>query len=244
MTCPECGETATCDEVDIGVGMQQCGPYGCESCGWVEHYGDDIMNLGKDIEHGGYPTSETRTIGQMRRDADIYAGIGRRRPGYRAAEQTHPAANRIVQEAAMNETQKGVDAARGVVVESSQSHGVATEPGNAIGNATRSSMILTLKGLSKNGKNAFYAGAANVLRIALASFPDKTAPEMFEVADGVFAPAKAPRTPRAKMTEAEKEAAKQARKNAPKPTLAERAAKAKERADKLAAQAAAEQPSL
>lgn len=203
------------------------------------------MNLGKDIEHGGYPTSETRTlasertISQMRRDADIYAGIGRRRPGYRAAEQAFHGGGPGGGKAAGQETQKGVDAARGVVVGSSQSHGAATET-----QVTRSSqMTLTLKSLSKNGKNAYYTGAAVTVRLALATFINKTAPQSIEV-EGDFAEPKAPRVPRAKMTEAEKEAAKQARKNAPKPTLAERAAKAKERADKLAAQAAAEQPSL
>lgn len=44
MKCPVCCEEATCDEIDIGVGVQQCGPYGCESCGWVQpmpNYGQD-----------------------------------------------------------------------------------------------------------------------------------------------------------------------------------------------------------
>ena len=36
MTCPACGLIATADFVDIGVGMQQCGPFGCEACGWKE----------------------------------------------------------------------------------------------------------------------------------------------------------------------------------------------------------------
>jgi rubredoxin len=38
MKCPACGLIAVADFVDNGVGMQQCGPFGCESCGWV---GDD-----------------------------------------------------------------------------------------------------------------------------------------------------------------------------------------------------------
>ena len=36
MKCPRCGREAECDMVDNGVGMQQCGPYGCEPCGWVQ----------------------------------------------------------------------------------------------------------------------------------------------------------------------------------------------------------------
>ena len=36
MDCPYCGYEMACDEVDIGVGYQQCGPYGCESCHAVE----------------------------------------------------------------------------------------------------------------------------------------------------------------------------------------------------------------
>ena len=42
MKCPYCGsKNIACDEVDIGVGMQQCGPYGCENCHAVEMYADD-----------------------------------------------------------------------------------------------------------------------------------------------------------------------------------------------------------
>jgi hypothetical protein len=34
--CPYCGEEATCDEVDIEVGIQQCGVYGCDNCHAVQ----------------------------------------------------------------------------------------------------------------------------------------------------------------------------------------------------------------
>lgn len=34
--CPYCGEMCSAEFVDIGVGMQQCEPYHCESCGAVE----------------------------------------------------------------------------------------------------------------------------------------------------------------------------------------------------------------
>ena len=34
--CPKCGEIATADFVHNGVGMQRCGKWGCEQCGWVE----------------------------------------------------------------------------------------------------------------------------------------------------------------------------------------------------------------
>lgn len=30
--CPYCGTVCRADFVDIGVGMQQCGPYHCEAC--------------------------------------------------------------------------------------------------------------------------------------------------------------------------------------------------------------------
>ena len=36
MKCPICGGEATAEYVDIGVGMQQCTPFGCEDCQWVE----------------------------------------------------------------------------------------------------------------------------------------------------------------------------------------------------------------
>ena len=35
-TCPFCGGPAECDEVDVGVGYVQCGPYQCQVCGASE----------------------------------------------------------------------------------------------------------------------------------------------------------------------------------------------------------------
>ena len=93
-------------------------------------------------------------------------------------------------------------------------------------------MTLTYKGLSKNGRNAFYTGTFVPLRFPLSVFPDKQAPQTIEVADGAFAPA---RQPKQRLTKEERAAL-------PKPTLAERIAKreaqlAKDKA-KLAAQGA------
>lgn len=177
------------------------------------------MNLGRDIEHGGYPTSETRTIGQMRRDADAYAGIGQR-------------AKRAVR----TETQKKVDVRNVNVVGSSQSNDATMET-----NVARSSqMTLTLKSISKTGKIAYYGGAAAVISIPLGAFVDRKAPTIIE-AVGEGSDFAGPRTAKPKLTAEERKAARAAR---PKPTLAERAAKAKERADKLAADLAkAEAPS-
>lgn len=174
------------------------------------------MYLGRDVEHGGYPTSETRTIGQMRRDADAYAGIGRRR-----------------QSAVTSESKKGVDIVHAHVVGSLQSHDAATET-----NVIRSSqMTLTFKALSKNGKNAFYSGAANVLRFPIAAFVNKQHPTTIEIVGegGDLAPAKAARV---QMTAEERKAARAAR---PKPTTAERLEIARKRAEKLAAELAKEQ---
>lgn len=134
--------------------------------------------------------------------------------------------------------EKSVDSAGGPVVESPQSTKPATEPVNspATKPVTRSkAMTLTLKGLSKNGKTAFYTGAAQVARFPLGMFVDKTAPSTIEVADDVFAPVKAV------LTAAERKAIKDAK---PKPTLAERIAQRRKALEALEAKAAAEQPSL
>ena len=34
--CPHCGAWAAADHIDNGIGAEQCGPYGCERCGWIE----------------------------------------------------------------------------------------------------------------------------------------------------------------------------------------------------------------
>lgn len=36
MKCPKCGGEAEHDQVDNGIGMQQCGPWNCPACQWVE----------------------------------------------------------------------------------------------------------------------------------------------------------------------------------------------------------------
>lgn len=41
MKCPYCGADADCDEVDVGVGMIQCGPYYCEACRAYELHRDE-----------------------------------------------------------------------------------------------------------------------------------------------------------------------------------------------------------
>lgn len=34
--CPACGGPVEAEFVDIGVGSEQCGPYSCEKCHWVQ----------------------------------------------------------------------------------------------------------------------------------------------------------------------------------------------------------------
>ena len=35
-TCLVCGKTATAEQVDVGIGLMQAGPFHCVHCGWVE----------------------------------------------------------------------------------------------------------------------------------------------------------------------------------------------------------------
>lgn len=44
-TCPDCGgPNCTAETVDIGVGEQQCTPFVCEDCGYVQPYGPEILD--------------------------------------------------------------------------------------------------------------------------------------------------------------------------------------------------------
>ncbi len=36
MKCPKCGSECDRDEVDNGIGMEACGPWGCPECHWFE----------------------------------------------------------------------------------------------------------------------------------------------------------------------------------------------------------------
>ena len=55
--CPYCGALCCADFVDIGVGMQQCGPYHCEACGASE--------IG--------PYDDPRTLTEVEEDKGWYA---------------------------------------------------------------------------------------------------------------------------------------------------------------------------
>lgn len=36
LLCPKCGATCERDEIDNGVGMEACGPWGCPDCHWFQ----------------------------------------------------------------------------------------------------------------------------------------------------------------------------------------------------------------
>ena len=91
-------------------------------------------------------------------------------------------------------------------------------------------MTLVYVKTSKIGKRAIFSGAALSLAFPLALFVDKTAPAT--ITDLSAFAEKVAKTPKAKLTKEERAAL-------PKPTIAERAKKAQDRADKLAKQAAA-----
>lgn len=174
------------------------------------------MNFGKDIEYGGFPTSETRTIAEMRRDANTYAGIGIKKK--------------------YADTKKGVDTTHGLKVECSHVGNIVNPKPT---DNRRPQMTLTFKSLTKSGRDAIYTGAVRAVRFSLDLFTDKQAPAAIEV-EGNFA---APKAPKVRMTKEERKALRDSQ---PKPTEAERIARAEaklaERKAKLAAVAA--QPSI
>lgn len=100
-------------------------------------------------------------------------------------------------------------------------------------------MMLTLKGLSKNGKRAIYGGAAQSFHVPVGAFVNRTPPHAFQVEDGVFA-AKVERAAKPKLSAEERKALRAAK---PKPTLAERIAAREARLERDKAKLAA-QPSL
>lgn len=48
--CPYCEGPMECDEVDIGVGFTQCGPYVCNSCGASQIFIDDDKEFATEEE--------------------------------------------------------------------------------------------------------------------------------------------------------------------------------------------------
>ena len=45
MKCPKCGGECERDEVDNGVGIEACGPWGCPDCHWFETRESDLCGL-------------------------------------------------------------------------------------------------------------------------------------------------------------------------------------------------------
>lgn len=92
-------------------------------------------------------------------------------------------------------------------------------------------MTLSLKGLSKNGKVAFYSGALFTQRYVVKGFTGGTAPQSISVPDGTF---EGPKQPAVKLSAEERKAARATK---PKPTLAEKIASREAALAKLKAQA-------
>ncbi len=55
-SCPKCGGETTCEEVDIGVGIQQ-GPARCDCCGWSQDKEVDAL-IGEREELDGTCTED------------------------------------------------------------------------------------------------------------------------------------------------------------------------------------------
>jgi hypothetical protein len=146
-----------------------------------------------------------RTIEEKRRDANLYAGIGVRRRR----------ATKVVD----TETRDGVDLLKSPIkaAEESESNPAQQE---------HRKMTLSLKGNSKNGKYAIYVGAASPIRVALANFAERQAPATLVVVGEGGADLVAAKQPKPKLSAEERKAL---RASQPKPTEAERIAKAEER---------------
>lgn len=157
-----------------------------------------------------------RTIEEKRRDADRQAGIGARR--------IWRGSHKVVDTPPQDEI--------GSISAPLVAPPVPPEP------ARRQTMTLTFKNLSENGKQAIYSGAARSIRFIVDGFVGDTAPETIEVADGVF---KQPKQPKVKLTKEERAAL---RASQPKPTEAERIAKAEAKLAARKAKLAAAEASL
>jgi hypothetical protein len=69
--CPYCGEIIYCDEVDIGIGYQQCGPYHCENCGASEIHPNDTLPLDEDEQETGFYKNRISPIANQTNDGKL-----------------------------------------------------------------------------------------------------------------------------------------------------------------------------
>lgn len=134
--------------------------------------------------------------------------------------------------------QKVLDPPAAAVIESPQAPVEARVEQTSTPTQRTSAMTLTYKGLSKNGKQAIYTGAAQSVRFTVATFVGGKAPETITLPEGLFAAPKAKKQP----LTAEEKAAKAAERKAARKqlTAAERVARAEARLAKLREAAKAE----
>lgn len=134
---------------------------------------------------------------------------------------------RSAAERKLHQLKKTLDNTGTLDVESLQSSPMTGTLNNSI--LRSHTMNLTLKGISKDGKKAVYQGAAVLIPVSIAAFSNRTAPQSFDVADGVF---EGPKAPKAKLTPEERKAARASK---PALTLAEKIAKREEQIAKMKA---------
>lgn len=165
--------------------------------------------------------------------------VKRKNPlGMASNKRNYPPVDRSQQGAALSgfpnapheRTKKVVDSTPHTVISSTPLAPIVVPPAAPQAPKKEKVMQLTLKGLNAKRTTAIYSGTLGSVRIGLAAFPGKSAPESIEVADGVFA-VKTPKAPKVKLTKEERAAL-------PKPTEAERIAKMEERLAKAKAKLA------
>ncbi|WP_433748302.1 hypothetical protein [Paenibacillus amylolyticus] len=74
--CPYCGDDCHADFVDVGVGMVQCGPYHCESCGASE-IGPELSDwyVGERDEYGRVINPERKDGVPILRDGHPFSEV-------------------------------------------------------------------------------------------------------------------------------------------------------------------------
>ncbi len=132
-------------------------------------------------------------------DEAFEAVTGHKRPSPVVLE-----ADELAGEETLEEVQKIVDTTLADEIES--------QPSALLPTLSKGHAVLTLKGYTKNGKQAIYSGTATAIYISKTNFPDETVPQTLDVPGLVEGKPKAERKP--KLTAEEKAQRAQERKTA------------------------------
>ena len=183
-SCPRCGEWAVADHVDNGIGMERCGPYYCEACGWVEARTSSMFHA----EHQPRPAMPTKTCPRCNQEKPLSA-FSTRPNGSRFS---HCKSCRVVTDCANRREQRRIqreDLAENALHILADGPKTAREIADRIGNVTTAAVALALAAVPAHVTKHTQPHGSAIYTVTGAAPPQRTprshAPSLYDPWAGI-----------------------------------------------------------